>query len=154
MNLVFIFILGYLTTSLSKRPLDLDSLRLGNRGLSITIVYIVLLYVFMFFTLLPERIPPLGTMLLTVVFYIIVITMIFLTPRDNRMTIELPTGIFRFDQIMWALIMLIMVAVALAMISIVALLLGTLFYLAMIFMGPVLFFLAIVQVFRKARLGE
>ena len=153
-NIAFIFLLGYLTTSLSRRPLDLESLRLGNRGLSITIVYLIALYVFTFLTLLPERIPSIGTILLTIAIYIVVITMIFLTPRDDRKTIELPSGILTFEQIIWALVMVIMLAVTLAMVSVVALIVGTLFYLFMIFLGPILFFLAIVQVFRKAEVSE
>lgn len=153
-NVAFIFLLGYLTTSLSRRPLDLESLRLGERGLSITVIYLIALYAFTFLTVLPERIPSIGTILLTIVFYIIVITMLFLTPRDTRKTIELPIGIISFEQIIWALIMFLMLAITVAMVSIVALIVGTLFYLAMIFLGPVLFFLAIVQVFRKAEVSE
>jgi len=69
MNFLFILLLSYLTISLSKRPLSLESLRVGNRGLSIIIVYLVALYGVTFLTLLPERIPSIGTILLTIAFY-------------------------------------------------------------------------------------
>lgn len=148
-NIVFIILLSYLTTSFSKRPLDLESLRLGDRGLSITVVYLIALYVFTFLTLLPERIPGIGTILLTIDFYIIVIALLFLSPRDNRKTIELPSGILHSGNVTWSLTMLLILAVTFAMVSIIALVLGTLFYLAMIFLGPILFFLAVVSVLRK-----
>jgi hypothetical protein len=151
-NFVFIFLLSYLTITLSKRPLDLDSLRLGNRGLSITAVYLVILYVFTFFTLLPERIPSIGTILLTIAFYLIVLTMLFLTPRNTQKTIELPSGIIAYEQLIWALLTFLMISITLALASIVVLIAGTLLFLSMIFIGPILFFLVIVQVFRKAKI--
>jgi len=153
-NFAFIFLLSYLTASLSRRPLDLDSLRLGNRGLSIVGVYLVMLYSVTFLTLSPERIPSIGTILLTIVFYIIVLTMLFLTPRDTRKTIELPMGIISFEQLTWALVTFLMLSITLAMVAIVTLIAGTLLYLMMLFVGPILFFLAIVQVFRKAEISE
>lgn len=153
-NFVYIFLLSWITISWSKKPLNLESLRLGNRGLSITVVYLIVLYMFTFLVLLPERIPSLGTMILTIDIYIIVITLIFLSPRDTRKTIELPQGILNFGQIAWALIMLIMLAVTWALIPIMALILGTLFYLGMLFLGPVLFVLAVVNVIRKSRASK
>lgn len=153
-SVAFIILLGYLTTSLSKTPIDLDSLRLGPTGLSITIVYLIALYVFTFLTILPERIPSIGTILLTIVFYIVILTMLFLTPRDNRKTIELPSGIMSFEQILWALTTFLMIAIMLALVQVVALVAWYLFYILLIFVGPVLFFLAIVQVFRKAEISD
>lgn len=153
-NFAFIFLLAYLTASLSRRPLDLESLRLGNRGLSITLVYLIMLYAFTFLTLLPERIPSIGTILLTIAFYIIMLTMLFLTPRDTRKTIELPSGMISFEQLIWGLVTFLMLATTLAVIPVVAVLVGTLLYLAMIFIGPILFFLAIVQVVRKAEISK
>ena len=150
-NFVYIYILGWIVIKWNKKPLSLDSLRLGERGISMIVVYLIALYGIMFLTLLPERIPSVGTILLTIAFYIIVITLIFLTPRDTRKTIELPSGILNFGDLTWALIMLIMLAITLAMVSIVALLVGSLFYLGMVFLGPILFFLAVVNVFRKYR---
>lgn len=149
-NLAYFLLLTWIVTSWNRKTLDLESLRLGNVSLSITAIYLIALYVFTFFTFLPERIPSLGTILLTIAFYIIVITLIFLTPRDNRKTIELPAGIITNGQITWALITFLMLAVSWVTIPVVGLILGTLFYLAMIFLGPVLFVLAVVWVLRKA----
>ncbi|MGY5858925.1 MAG: hypothetical protein RTU63_06115 [Candidatus Thorarchaeota archaeon] len=149
-NVAYIILLGYLTSSLSRRPLDLESLRIGNRGLSITVVYLIALYLFTFLTILPERIPSIGTILLTIVFYIIVIAMLFLTPRDTRKTIELPSGIINFKHLISILVTFLMLSVTLAFVSIIAILAWALFYILLIFIGPILFFLAIVQVFRKA----
>ncbi|MHA1137542.1 MAG: hypothetical protein ACTSSE_13740 [Candidatus Thorarchaeota archaeon] len=153
-NFAFIFLLSYLTASLSRRPLDLESLRLGERGLSIVVVYLAILYVLTFLTLLPERIPNIGTILLTIAFYVIVLTMLFLTPRDTQKTIELPSGIISFQHLIWALVTFLMLSITLAMVSLVTFIAATLLYLLMIFVGPILFFLAIVQVFRKAEVSE
>ena len=153
-NFAFIFLLSYLTISLSKRPLGLESLRVGARGLSIVIVYLIILYAVTFLTLLPERIPSFGTILLTIAFYIVVITMIFLTPRDTRKTIELPSGIIRYDQVIWALVTFLMLSITLALVPILTYIAGTLFYLLMFFLGPILFFLAVVQVFRKGEVTK
>ncbi len=149
-NLAYIVLLGWLVTSWNRKPLDLESLRLGKTGLSITIIYLFALYLFTFFSLFPERIPALGTILLTIAFYGFVITLIFVSPRDNRKTIELPEGIFNFGHIRWVLILFFMLAISWAMIAAVSLILATLFYLGMIFLGPILFFLAVVSVIRKA----
>jgi hypothetical protein len=151
-NFAYILLLSYLTISLSKRPLSLESLRVGNRGLSIIIVYLIALYAVTFVTLLPERIPSLGTILLTIAFYIVVLTMLFLTPRDTRKTVELPYGIISYEQVIMALVTFLMLSVSLALIPILTYIVGTLFYLLMVLIGPILFFLAIVQVFRKGRL--
>ncbi len=150
-NFVYIFLLSLIATSWNKRPLDLESLRLGDRGMSIIVVYLIILYAITFLMLLPERIPGIETILLTIAFYIFVIALIFLSPRDNRKTIELPEGILNFGQITWAFIMLIMLAVTWALIPGIALILGTLFYLGMLYLGPILFFLAVVNVLRKYR---
>ncbi len=154
MNFAFIFLLSYLTISLSRKPLDLESLRVGDRGMSIIIVYLIALYGVTFLTLLPERIPSIGTILLTIAFYIVVLTLIFLTPRNTQKTIELPAGIINYDQIIWALVTFLMLSIALALVPILTYIGGTLFYLLMLFIGPILFFLAIVQVFRKGEVTE
>ena len=151
-NFAFIFLLGYLTISLSKRPLSLDSLKVGKRGLSIISIYLIAIYSISFLTVNEEMIASIGTILLTVVFYIIVLTMLFLTPRDLRTTIELPSGIIRFEQLTWALVTFLMLSLTFALISIIAFIASSLFYILLIFLGPILFFLAIVQVFRKGEL--
>ena len=149
-NLAYIVLLSWFVTSWNSKPLDLDSLRLGKTGLSITIIYLSALYIFTFFTLFPERIPPLGTILLTIAFYMIVITLIFVSPRDNRKTIELPEGIIDSGNINLILVLFLMLSVSWITMGSVSLILGTLLYLAMIFLGPVLFFLAVLNVIRKA----
>ena len=106
----------------------------------------------MFLTLLPERIPSIGTILLTIAFYGVVFIMIFLTPRNTQKTIELPSGIIQYDQIIWALVTFLMLSITLSLVPILAYIGGTLLYLLMLFLGPILFFLAIVQVFRKGEL--
>lgn len=153
-NLAYLFLLNWIVTSWNKRPLNLTSLRLGERGLSIIIVYLIVIYAFSFLTNAPEKIPNIGTILLTIAFYIIVITLIFLSPRDTRETIELPSGIMNFGLITWALIMIFMLAITWALIPFVPLILGNLLLLGLSLLGPILFFLAVVSVLRKYRASE
>jgi len=148
-NFGYIFILSWIVTSFSKKTLTLESLRLGERGMSITIIYLIAMYVFFFLTNMPERIPGIGTILLTIAFYIIVITLIFVSPRDTRKTIELPSGILDSGQITGAMLMIIMLAITWALIPVIPLVMGSLLYLGTIFLGPILFLLAVVIVFRK-----
>jgi len=149
-NLAYIVLLSWFVTSWNSKPLDLESLRLGKTGLSITIIYLFALYLYTFFTLFPERIPPLGTILLTIAFYGFVIILIFVSPRDNRKTIELPEGIIDSGNINLILVLFLMLSVSWITMGSVSLIIGTLFYLAMIFLGPILFFLAVLNVIRKA----
>ena len=149
-SLAYIVLLSWIIISWNRKPLDIESLRLGEKGLYITIVYLLALYIFTFITLLPERIPSIGTILLTIAFYIIVITLIFVSPRDNQKTIELPTGVLNFGNIFWALVLFLMLCISWAMIPIVGLILGTIFYLGMIFLGPVIFVFAVARVLWKA----
>jgi len=150
-NFGYIFILSWIVTSWNKKTLTLESLRLGERGMSILGVYLVAIYAVLFLTNRPEKIPGIGTILLTIAFYIIVITLIFVSPRDTRKTIELPSGILDFGQIAWAMIMVFMLAITWALIPFIPLFLGSMIYIGMIFLGPILFFLAVVNVFRKYR---
>ena len=149
-NLAYIVLLSWFVTSWNSKPMDLESLRLGKTGLSIIIIYLFAYYIVSFFTILPERIPSLGTILLTIAFYGFVIILIFVSPKDNRKTIELPEGIIDSGHITWALIIFLMLAVSWITMGSVSLILGTLFYLAMVFLGPILFFLAVLNVIRKA----
>ena len=149
-NLAYIVLLSWFVTSWNSKPMDLESLRLGKTGLSIIIIYLFAYYIVSFFTILPERIPSLGTILLTIAFYGFVIILIFVSPKDNRKTIELPEGIIDSGHITWALIIFLMLAVSWITMGSLSLILGTLFYLAMVFLGPILFFLAVLNVIRKA----
>ncbi len=153
-NFAYIFALSWVTITWNKRPLGLESLKIGNRGLSILVVYLIALYGLMFFTLLPERIPSITTILLTIGFYALVLTMIFITPRDTRKTVELPSGILSFENIAWAFIMIILLATTCGLIPLLVSVLWSILYLGMIFIGPIIFFLALVKVIFKARAGR
>jgi hypothetical protein len=153
-NFAYIFALSWVATTWNKRPLGLDSLKIGNRGLSIIVVYLIALYGLMFLTLLPERIPSITTILLTIGFYALVVTMIFVTPRDTRRTVELPSGILSFGNIAWAFLMIMLLTTTWGLLPVLVTVLWSVLYLGMIFMGPVIFILAVVMVIFKARAGR
>ena len=150
-NFTYLYLLNWFATSWNTKPLNLESLRLGERGLSITIVYLIAIYVVSFFTYSVENLPGIGTILLTIGFYIVVIALIFISPKDTRKTIELPSGIKDFGQVIWAIIMVFMLAITLSLIPVIPEILANFIFLGFVFVGPILFFLAIVFVLRKYR---
>ena len=74
-------IIGLLYCAVMKRTrgnFSVFSLSLKKRGIFIALAYLTLLYVLAFFFLVPERIAPLPTILLTVLIYVIVLLLIWL----------------------------------------------------------------------------
>ncbi len=72
----------------SKSPLSIHNLKLGRKGFTITGVYILLLYVFMFLNLRPENIPNLGTIILTLFLYLVVIAAILVSKPIEESNID------------------------------------------------------------------
>jgi hypothetical protein len=74
-----IAIIAFLTWMANRRvgQFSLESLRLGKKGMSILIVYLLALYAWGFFLMFPERIAPTSTLLMTVGVYAIIIGLIY-----------------------------------------------------------------------------
>jgi hypothetical protein len=84
-SLLLIFIPYWLASKKFALFFSIRSLRLGRPGLTILVLYMIGLYVWGFFSLLPERIAPLLTILLTVCIYAFIAALLFMgRPADER----------------------------------------------------------------------
>ena len=149
-NFAYLMVLIFFATSISRKKLSLQSLRLGKTGLSIVIIYLVALYGVMFFTLLPDRIPSFGTILLTIDFYIIVLALIFVSPKNTDQTYELAEGLFNKKDITYGLIGFVGLSLVWCILTGFSSILSVVLYLWMMLLGPFLFVAATVNVAMKA----
>jgi hypothetical protein len=83
-TVVIIAILRYCTTRWNDNRYSGFSLTLSRRGLGVLLVYLVFLYGLAFFFLLPERIAPPLTILLTTMFYAVIALFLWLDERIEQ----------------------------------------------------------------------
>ncbi|TFF96483.1 hypothetical protein EU546_01295 [Candidatus Thorarchaeota archaeon] len=138
---------------ISKRAgeVSLDSLLLGRRGLVITGLVLVILYVFLGVTLVPERFPGPLTILLTVLFYLVVLGLLHVSPRQETPITTKPERETILDW-SWAWKLLLLFSVASPLVCLMgdlSVLIGTLLYLGMLIVGPMLFLFAVYRTLRK-----
>lgn len=84
-------LLIYLVFRIQRRnpeKLSLKTAVLGTKSFVFVLIYILGLYTFFFFVLLPERIPPITTILATILLYIIIFGLILLDHNDTNMKTE------------------------------------------------------------------
>ena len=79
-SLGLILIPYYLIKRRGGDSFSIQSLRLGRKGLTVTAVYVILLYAITFPILLPERIPGIETIIATFFIYAFVILLIYASP--------------------------------------------------------------------------
>ncbi|TFG31915.1 hypothetical protein EU527_11350 [Candidatus Thorarchaeota archaeon] len=149
MNFAYLVLLIWFVTSWKQKRLSLQALRLGKTGLSIVIIYLIALYAIMFIALLPDRIPSIGTILLTIDFYIIIFALIFLSPKDTRQTYELAEGLMKLKDIILGLALFVILSIAWCILAGLSQILSVVFYLWMIILAPILFIAAVGNVFVK-----
>ncbi len=82
-SVALIMVLYWIAAKRYGRQFNITSLRLGKMGMAILIVYLALLYSLTFFFLLPERIAPPLTILLTVGVYAAIALLLYLSGRDR-----------------------------------------------------------------------
>jgi hypothetical protein len=131
-----------------RKSTSIHSLILGKTGMNITIIYLVGLYIITFLFLLPWRRASLETMLLTLSFYLVVINLITLSPRDKESTEPSQDSILNLNQVKKAFLVFVLLAVAWSLFREVGFLLGTLSYIGMLILGPSIFVLVILSIAR------
>jgi hypothetical protein len=108
---------------------SLLSLKLGSRGLGILIAYIVGLYVLSFLFLLPERIASVPTILLTIVFYGVVIGLLWLAgPCEAPVAEPDHAELFGGREAAWLLGLFLLVSTAMTRLGAFDLVLVLVFY--------------------------
>lgn len=149
-NFVLLLSVIFIAKKLNPNGFSLESLRLGKMGLGITISYTGFLYIFLFFFILPERVAPPLTIILTILFYALIIALFKFSEEQTFYEGGLKEG---FDTThvfvgICAIVVLIFLWF-LILISTMPLLLGVLIYLGMVITGPIMFFIAVFKVMTK-----
>lgn len=146
-NTAIILLLAYLAKTRSSGTLSIESLRLGDRGMGIAATVLLVQYVLLSILLLPERFPGLLTILLTIGFYGVVVTLIFASPKDSEPTmIEEDARILGWNFIQKMFGVFIIIGLIWSLMVGLVMLLFIMFYLAIIVIGPVLFLRAMYKV--------
>jgi hypothetical protein len=124
----------------TKNNFSVYSLALKKTGLILALAYLAALYVLAFFFLVPERIPPVPTILLTVLIYAVVVLLIWLDRPASREGMS-SIRIEKFLGVRHLAGFLILASGLIVLFSLVPPLggaVGTLIYLLLIILGPVL----------------
>ncbi len=149
-NGLILFISLGVTMYRHPQGFNLESLRLGKRGLGIVISYTLFLYVFLFIVILPERIAPPLTLALTVLFYLLVIAMFYFSKEKEIApdTYGDMTG-FSSAHIITGFLIIFAMSIIWVFLSPIAGILGIFLYLGMVIAGPILFFIALIRVLTR-----
>lgn len=149
-SVLYILLFYYIASKKYAAQFSIRSLKLGKVGLAITALYLLVLYVWAFFSLLPERIPKLPTILLTLCFYGIVIALLYLKKPDTAIEAELPVGM-TFDPKDAGILLAILVILIIVLCAVpsVSLILELCLYILSFTLGPILLSVAVIEVFKE-----
>jgi hypothetical protein len=135
------------------RYFSIESLRLGKAGMVILCAYLALLYLVTFFFMLPERIAPPLTILLTLGVYVVIGILLYLKKPDGPEPSVKPDGKRPFGIRELAILAAVFTVIAAILCLIPALnyplTLG--FYIVLFFLSPILLILAAVNVARSRK---
>jgi len=150
-----IAVLWYGITRWNDNPVSLFSLTLSRRGFSVLLIYCILLYVLSFFLLLPERIAWPLTILLTLLFYAIVILLLRLDtpavqPAEQIMPGQVIIGI---PDLLRALCLATGLVALFCLLSPVGTAAGIILYVVCTAAGPVLAACVVLRIMWKHRSG-
>lgn len=128
---------------------SISSLRLGKPGLILTTIYIVALNVLCFFLLLPERIPQLYSILLTLCFYALVITLLYLKKPDEEAGEGMyAEAIFNKRDTCLLLAIFFISSLAFCLVPTISSFVAQCLYILIFALGPVLFIIATIKVLK------
>jgi hypothetical protein len=126
---------------------SLESLRLGRTGLVIAGGYTAFLYVFMFTMVFPDRIAPPITLLLTVLFYLFIIMLLYVSEEKAIGFDAIGTQVaFRRKHVVWGFGAIVLLSFVTSLLSQLAGVAGVFLYLGMMLSGPVLLVIAVYRV--------
>ncbi|MHA1907695.1 MAG: hypothetical protein ACW98Y_10410 [Candidatus Thorarchaeota archaeon] len=149
-NTILLVFMIYIAKKLNPNGFTLDSLRLGKKGMGITIGYTAFLYVFLLIILFPERIAPPFTLLLTVLFYALVIALFYFSEERTIFEESVADGFSsRHIAYGFAAIGFLILSWFLILFTTIPNILGIFLYLGMMIAGPCLFIVAVVRVFTR-----
>lgn len=135
------------------RPISIEALRLGRRGMTVLAAYLALLYGLSFPLLMPERIAPPLTLVLTVGLYLAVVLLVRGAGRDTAPVDVGDAPLVTPRDLGRGLLLLTALAIVFAVGLPIALPLVLVAYLALVVAGPVLLGWALIRVRRGAPAG-
>ncbi len=132
---------------------SMESVTLGKRGLVIVITYVILLYGTTLPILLPERIPPPETIILTLGIYLVATILIILTPRvTENGHIRHTDHLYTWSDIQTRLLTFVLLSVVFCLVPLLSLLLTVIGMLFMIFCGLPIFIMIVGRLlFRRTQ---
>jgi hypothetical protein len=154
-NILLVILFMYVSKSSSRNNLSVKSVELKGPALAAVSLYILGLYVYMFFALLPERIPSIETIILTFAFYALVFILIRAKPpelEEEAIELEVNELLGTFDVFLY-LVLFVLLSATWCILFELSNVVGSLFYLAMIMLGPALFMYTVgIIIASRARL--
>ncbi len=152
-SIAIIGILYALSRKLFGVRFSIESLKLGRIGMSILLVYLIVLYVFAFVYILPERTAPPLTIILTLGAYAVIAVLLYLKKPDAPASPQADSvgGFFGLTELLALLAILTFLAALLCLVIPLGQVLGIIIYLALCFVSPALFLRAALNVARDAR---
>jgi hypothetical protein len=140
--------------SAGGRPVSIDSLRLGRRGMTILVAYLALLYGLGFVLIAPERIAPPPTILLTVCLYAVVLALLRAAGPDAIPADAAAGPLVSSRDLRRGLVVLAAMGVVFAVALPLAYPLVAVSYLALVVAGAALFLRAVIAVASARRVVQ
>jgi hypothetical protein len=148
-SILYILLFYFIASKKYAAQFSIRSLKLGKTGLAIAALYLFALYVWAFFSLLPERIPKLPTILLTLCFYGLVIALLYFKKPDTAIEAE-PRAGTTFDRKDAGMLLAILAIIVIVLCAVPAIgfILELCLYLLCFMLGPILFAIAVAEVLK------
>jgi hypothetical protein len=147
-NSFLVILFMYASKSSAEEGLSVESVKLKDTGLGVVILYILGLYVFMFFALLPERIPAFETIILTLAFYALVFSLIQAKPpetEEDRPKID-KDELLGITDVQQYLLLFVVLSAAWCILIDLSSVMATLLYLGMMVIGPGIFMFSVAMI--------
>ncbi|NWF96504.1 MAG: hypothetical protein HXY34_10235 [Candidatus Thorarchaeota archaeon] len=136
---IVIIVVVYALTKRRVGTLKISSVLLGRRGLRLLVSYVVAQYVVLFLILLPERIPGAESIVGTLVVYGLLILLLRKTPVCQPAGPTPREGLLTFKQFLLWSGLFVLVSFIVPILADVGFVIGVLFLLATVPLGPVIF---------------
>jgi len=147
-----IFLFFKLSSKKNSNNFSIYSLKLGNKGLGIVIIYLLLLYIITFFVLLPERIPTtIMPFLIIIGFYIFIGVILRISKPLDETSIELFDDVETFHSKFFFKIfgLLLVLVIIFCLIPIIGLIIAIMIFLSLFIIGPALFIVFLIKALKK-----
>lgn len=149
-GLIYLFL--KLSSRYNPKSFSIYSLRLGNKGLSIIFIYIILLYIITFIFLLPERIPTSIIPYIVIIgFYVFIGVLLQISkPIDESIKIDGDDEDFYSETFFFKFFGLFIVFIIIfCLIPILGLIFAIIFFLTFFIIGPIIFILFLIKLLRN-----